>query len=143
MVHVPTFFVGIAGETVVPGTVPCYRSYQQMALKLSEDFVRQDRSLRVTAHQPQVVVLVRLNRPINPLIQCFLSEISEFRPSSPGDSVSLNIQRSQSIRFVPFFSRFSNHSDSSGSRSIFIRTSASLFPIIEHPSLTSSYLVYN
>lgn len=40
-------------------------------------------SLRVTAHQPQVVVLVRLNRPINPLIQCFLSEISEFRRSSP------------------------------------------------------------
>ena len=45
---------------------------------------RKIESLRVTAHQPQVVVLVRLNRPINPLIHCFLSEISEFRLSSPG-----------------------------------------------------------
>lgn len=66
---------------------------------------RKVRSSRVTAHQPQVVVPVRLNRPINPLIRCFLSETSKFRPSSPPIPFLFNVQRTRlpvSFRFVSF-----------------------------------------
>lgn len=86
-------------------------------------------SSRVTAHQPQVVVPVRLNRPINPLIRCFLSETSEFRPSSPLIPFPLNVQRTRLLVSFRFFSLFRPWSQTC-SDSFLFRYRTVRFPIL-------------